>query len=142
MVADELARQLKTVMRGKDNDFHGRYMRDGIANWFAQALEKAGREDEILALYEREARIAGSYRRLVRFLIDHKQFDDAQRWAEEGIEKTRDPWLGVASGLAGMMDELAQHRGRWDISAAHAARKFFEQPNSTAFEELITVTKK
>jgi uncharacterized Zn finger protein len=65
------------------------YARDGIADWIATALESAGREQELQGLYESEARVTGSYERLVRFLLEQMRFEDAKRWAREGIAATR-----------------------------------------------------
>ena len=91
----------------------------------------------MLAVYEAEARATDSYERLVRYLIAQKQFDDAERWAREGIEKTREKLPGVASSLAASLCEVSRGRKQWDIVAAHAAWRFFEHPGRTTFDELI-----
>ena len=44
--------------------------RDRVTSWIATALEEAGRDEEVSALYESEARATGSYERLVAFLIE------------------------------------------------------------------------
>jgi len=86
-VADALAQRLKTP--GKESDAYGRkYEREQIANWLIDALKKAGRESEVLDVCEREARATDSYARLVKLLLERKQYDEAERWAAEGIEKT------------------------------------------------------
>ena len=100
-VADELAARLKAEDRrsdgAADDHFSRNYRRDRIANWLTSALEKAGRQGEIRAIYEAEARKTGSYERLVQYLIEHRQTDDAERWAREGIEKTRATRPGVSA---------------------------------------------
>ena len=91
----------------------------------------------MLAIYESEARATGSYERLVRHLIAEKRFDDAERWAKEGIEKTREKLPGIASSLAASLCEVSRGRKQWDVVAAHAAWRFFEQPGKTTFDELM-----
>ncbi len=95
IVADTLAARLKALPAGKgDDSFSHNYKRDGLSGWVAKALEEAGREDELLELYESEARITGSYERIVRYLLGEKRFDDAERWAREGIAATVDKYTG------------------------------------------------
>jgi uncharacterized Zn finger protein len=100
-------------------------------------LENAGRDGEMLTIYESEARVTGSYERLVRYLIGQKRFDDAERWAKEGIEKTREKLPGIASSLAASLCEVSRGRKQWDVVAAHAAWRFFERPGMAAFDELV-----
>ena len=85
--ADELAGRLKTDPRIGRN-FHDKYQRERIAEWLVRALTCAGRKDEIIRVREREARITGSYEPLVLLLIEQKRYDDAERWAAEGIQNT------------------------------------------------------
>ena len=84
VVADTLARRLKSSPareeRGATDSFSRDYKRDRITDWIATALEHAGRDEELRALYESEARATGSYERLVRFLLEQKHFEDAERW--------------------------------------------------------------
>ncbi|MGA2031336.1 MAG: SWIM zinc finger family protein [Thermoguttaceae bacterium] len=134
--ADELARRLDKMPSGGDDSWHRNYQRDRLSDWLLTALENAGRGGELLTVYESEARATGSYDRLVRHLIAEKCFDDAERWAREGIEKTREKLPGIASALAARLCEVSRGRKQWDIVAAHAAWRFFEQPGKTTFDEL------
>lgn len=86
-VADVMAQRAKSSVKEED-PFSRKYQHEHIADWLIRALENAGRESEILAVCEREARLSGSYERLVRRLIEMKRYDEAERWAAEGIEKT------------------------------------------------------
>jgi uncharacterized Zn finger protein len=140
-VADELTQRLEAETKEKD-DFLRNYHRDQISNWLIRALKKAGREGEVLAVCEREARVTGSYERLVRLLIERKQYDNAERWAAEGIQKTVNRLPGIASNLGKSMGEAARLRKRWDIVAAHAAWEFFESPSCEKFEQLIAASAK
>ncbi|MEX2389167.1 MAG: SWIM zinc finger family protein [Phycisphaeraceae bacterium] len=141
-VADELQRRLKPAAKRKADDFHDRFQRDRITNWLSVALEKAGRNEELLALYEQEARITHSYERLVRYLLDTRRYEDAQRWAQEGIEQTREKWPGIASNLAQRLAEVAKGRQQWDLVAAHAAWRLFDQPSQEHFKQLVAAAGK
>lgn len=153
-VADDLAARLAATKSGRrhsddsdDDDDGGEafsrdYQRDQISGWLIQALNSAGRGDETLAVYEKEARTTGSYERLVRFLIDQKRYDDGERWAAEGIEKTATTLPGIADNLAKQICDVASLRKRWDIVATHAAYQFFERPSREAYNQLVTAAAK
>lgn len=136
-VADEFARRLRKLPANAGDAWHGRYQRDRLSGWLLTALENARRGGELLAIYEAEARVTGSYERLVRYLIAEKRFADAERWAKEGIEKTREKLPGIASSLATLLCEVARAQKQWDVVAAHAAWRFFEQPGTLTFDELV-----
>ena len=136
-VADELTRRLRKTPKAADDSWHRNYERDQISDWLLTALENAGRGGELLAVYEAEARATGSYERLVRYLIAEKRFEDAERWAREGIEKTREKLPGIASALAGALCDVSRVRREWGVVAAHAAWQFFERPDRTTFDELV-----
>jgi uncharacterized Zn finger protein len=129
--------------RGATDSFSLNYARDRITDWVATALEHAGRDAELRALYESEARASGSYQRLVGFLLEQGHFEDAERWALEGIAATRDKLPGIAKSLAERLCELAQKRKQWDVVAAHSALKFFsEYPGASTFDELMKAARK
>jgi uncharacterized Zn finger protein len=136
-VADELSERLRTKPAASDDNWDRNYRRDRISSWLLDALEKAGRDGEMSAIYESEARATGSYERLVRYLVVEKRFDDAARWVKEGIERTREKLPGIASSLAASLCEVSRSRKQWDIVAAHAAWLFFERPGKAAFDELV-----
>jgi uncharacterized Zn finger protein len=141
-VADELAHRLQKVSKTTDDSWNRDYHRDCLSDWLLTALENAGRDSELLAVYETEARMTSSYERLVRHLIAKKRFEDAERWSKEGIEKTREKWPGIASTLAGLLCEVSRGRKQWDIVAAHAACSFFEGPDKTTFDDLVAAAVK
>jgi uncharacterized Zn finger protein len=146
VVADTLVKRLK-IAPGRDkkagDDFSRDYSRDRVTNWIATALKEAGRDEELRTLYESEARDTGSYERLVKFLLEKKHFEDAERWAREGIAATSAKLPGIAGSLATSLCELAQSRKQWDVVAAHAAYKFFsDYPGPSTFDELVKAAKK
>jgi uncharacterized Zn finger protein len=145
-VADTLAQRLKATPapeKPREADFHRSYQRDQITNWIARALQKAGREGELRTLYESEARTTGSYERLVAFLLKKRYFEDAERWAREGIAATSAKLPGIAANLAASLCELAQKRKQRNVVAAHAAQKFFsDYPSPSSFDELVKAAQK
>jgi len=136
-VADELAGCLPalTVSEGGD-DFTGRYRRDRLSDWVILALRRAGREAEVLPLCEAEARVTGSYERLVKELIAAGRLDDAGRWAREGIERVGARYPGIANHLQDHLREIAERRKDWPAVAAIRAEEFFGRPTVAALKTL------
>jgi uncharacterized Zn finger protein len=141
-VADLLATRLQQLPAGPSNDFTRNYRRDQVSKWMVQALDQAGRQSEVLAVYEHEARANGSYERLVRYLVETRRLDEAEHWAREGLELARQKRPGIASGLAGLLCEIARKRRAWDVVAAHAAWPFFGLPSMAGFDALIEAAQK
>jgi len=140
-VSDILAQRANSPVN--DNDpYYRKYQHEHIADWLILALENAGREDEILAVCEQEARVSGSYERLVKRLIERKQYEEAERWAAEGIEKTAAKLPGIASSLENLLGETAIQRRQWPIAAADAALEFFSRPSRDSFQNLIKAAAK
>ncbi|MFO0950589.1 MAG: SWIM zinc finger family protein [Isosphaeraceae bacterium] len=142
-VADTLLARLEPdTTKGRD-DFSSHYRRDRLSGWAARALEKAGRADEVRALYESEARATLSYERLVRHLQDLGLHDEAERRAREGIFATASKYAGIARNLSETVRDRAVKRKRWDVVAGHAAYDFFfNRPSASSFDELMKAAKK
>lgn len=140
-VADVLTQRLISKIPKEDESSRD-YHRNQIANWLIESLKKAGREGEILAVCEREARVSGSYERLVQRLIEIKRYDEAERWATEGIEKTVAKLPGIASSLEKLLGEMAIRRRQWPIAAAHAALEFITRPRRESFQQLLKAAAK
>jgi uncharacterized Zn finger protein len=140
-VADQLASRFSARTKG-DDAYSRDYHRDQISNWLIEALEKAGRENEIIAVCEQEACATGSYERLVKRLIEKRQYDEATRWAAEGIVKTTAKLPGIASNLGKLMGEMAIQRKQWATAAAHAAWEFFDHPSRERFQQLLKAAAK
>ena len=139
-MADTLAGRLKAAPVGgtsRGTTSRADYRRDRVTNWIATALREAGRDEELRALYESEARATGSYERLVNYLLETRRFEDAERWAREGIAATSEKYPGIANHLAESLCEIARERKQWDVVAAHAARPFFDHPSRSTFDELM-----
>ena len=140
-VSDVMAQRAKSPLKD-DDPYYRKYQHERIADWLIRALENAGREDEILAVCEQEARVSGNYERLVKRLIEKKQYEEAERWAAMGIDKTAAKLPGIASSLEKLLGEMAIQRRQWPIAAAHAAFGFFSNPSRDSFQNLIKAAAK
>ena len=142
-VADVIAQRAKSPVK-EDDPFSRKYQQEGYASLtgLIRALENAGRKDEILKVCEQEARVSGSYERLVQRLIEMKRYDEAQGWAAEGIEKTVAKLPGIASSLEKLLGGMAVQRRQWPIAAAHAALGFFTHPSRESFQQLLKAAAK
>ncbi len=142
-VADVLAERLKQRPKAsRKDDFSAAYARDHVSEWLIDALGHAKRDDEVLAILEREAPLTGSYRRLVAYLIEQKRYDDAERWAREGIQQTHKQYPGTASQLAELLRNAASKRKQWDVVAGHAAAEFFARPSASGLDNLVQAATK
>jgi uncharacterized Zn finger protein len=64
----------------KAESFFRNYRRDGLTDRLIKALEKSGRNKDIIPLCEHEAAATGSYKRLVDYLIKRRRFKEAEQW--------------------------------------------------------------
>jgi uncharacterized Zn finger protein len=143
-VADTLMARLAPAATGKaSGSISEDYLREQLTSWIAEALENADRVDELQALYESEARATRKYDRIVRFHLNREQFEDAERWAREGIVETIENSPGLSDQLAATLGQIAEKRKQWDVVAAHVAHKFLDgYPSANGFDELIQAAKK
>lgn len=141
-VADVLSARLKALPAPRRDDYEARYRREALADRIAEALEKAGRDDELPAFVESEARATGEREPLIVYLIDAGRLDDAEREAREALADKIGVEPGTASRLAKTLADLAARRERWDVVAAHAAREFFNGPGVESFKALLRAAKK
>jgi uncharacterized Zn finger protein len=143
ILADKLLARLNALRAKKgDDDFSSKYRRDNISNWVIQALEKAGRTDEIIPLCQREAEITGGYPRLVEWLRKFKRLKEAEECIEKGIKATRGKWPGIASGLRTVLREMREEEGDWTRAAGFRAEDFFQGPSLTTYKELQKAAQK
>ena len=113
--------------------FSRKYARDRLSNWAIHAMERAGREDEIIPLCEAEATRTSSYGRLVERLVAAERCGDAERWIQEGIRVTKERWPGIAAGLRGQLLQIRTLENDWPAVAAMQAEDFVRHPSRKAF---------
>ena len=136
-VCDRLAQRLNDLEQPTHDDEVSRdYGRDLIGDWLIHALEKAGRQNEIIPLCEREAPITNSYNRLVGRLMAERKWDEARRWCRQGIEAIHDRYPGLHATLREQLQTINRHTGNPLAALAIQAEEFFDRPSSKSFQAL------
>ncbi|MDH5194775.1 MAG: SWIM zinc finger family protein [Nitrospira sp.] len=136
-LADQLGQRLAQASVNKAHGaFPETFRRDRLSNWLILALERAGRQGEIIPLCQQEAEKTGSYLRLVEHLKNAKQWEEAAEWIRKGIVATEKQWPGIASQLRTAFRELRERQRDWHGTAALRAEEFFLEPNVQTFQAL------
>jgi len=144
----ELADRLQQRLEGFDpaassrNESPHHYHRDRLSNQLIKALDKAGRQDEILPLCEREAPLTHSYRRLVEHLIAAKRWQKAESWCLKGIEDADSKSPGISRHLREQLCTIHEQTGNPLRAAAMVADTFFSSPSLSTFQELCQAARK
>jgi len=142
-VADRLLARLKTQLPSKADDALSRdYRRDRLSSTVIDALERAGRTDEAVAVCFQEAEVTKSYERLVKKLRELKRFDEAEEWIRKGVKATCQKLPGIASSLQKELIAIRQERRDWPFVAALCADSFFEDPGLQTYKELRSASEK
>jgi uncharacterized Zn finger protein len=137
VVADRLIERLSEFKLAREGDSYSRdYQRDRLSDWIVQALENAGRHEEVIPLCEREAVKTGSYPRLVDALRKAKRFQEAEQWIFRGIRATQKQWPGIAKQLKDSLREMREREGDWFKVAAFWTEDFLQSPSLHSFQEM------
>lgn len=143
IVADHLHTRLrKFASESRGEGYTAKYRRDRLSNLLIQALEQAGRKDEIIPLCEREAEKTDSYVRLVTHLMQAKRWREMEQWIHKGIVATRKQLPGIASQLRLALRERREQQKNWPQVAAFYAEDFFDQPGARTLIELQKAAKR
>ena len=135
-LADRLLARLHGLKGSKDaDDFSRNYERDRLSDWAIHALERAGREDEIIPLCIAEAKRTRSYERLVKRLVAARRYEDAEKWIKEGLRDIGEKWPGIGAGLRDKMREIRTLEQNWPVVAALQVEEFVRHPSRQAFTE-------
>jgi len=85
-LADKLLQRLRGMKdESGDETFHYTYLRDRLTDKIIEALENAGRVDEVIPLCEKEVGKTNSYVRLVKYLRKARRSEEAEEWIRKGI---------------------------------------------------------
>ncbi|MDD5722970.1 MAG: SWIM zinc finger family protein [Syntrophales bacterium] len=120
--------------RGAD-DFSCTFKRDRLSDWAIHALERAGRNDEIIPLCIAEARQTGSYERLVKRLVAQRCYEEAEKWIKQGLRDLGEKWPGITAGLRDKLREIRTLEKNWPAVAAMRVEEFVRNPSRQTFEE-------
>ncbi|MFC2000597.1 SWIM zinc finger family protein [Chloroflexota bacterium] len=136
-LADRLEQLLDQQRANKgDGNSSRNYHRDCLSDWVIEALEEAGRQEEIIPLCEREAKRTGSYVRLVNHLIEANRKEEAEQWIHEGIGVVQKDWPGISDRLRAILRQMREEENDWPQVAAIRAGDFFALASLETFKEL------
>ena len=100
-----------TLLKRMDSPDEKHNPERGLAGEIERALEKAGRDSEILDFYKKAAENAGYYLRLVELLLAKENYDEAQEWIHKGLAVTK----GITAGrLRDRLIELHTKQDNWN----------------------------
>lgn len=134
--ADRLLAQLHGLKSAKGADKFSRdYERDRLSHWAIHALERAGREAEIIPLCIAEAKMTGSYDRLVRRLMAARRYGDAEKWIMAGLRAIGEKWPGIGANLRGILREIRALEQNWPVVAALRVEEFVRHPSLQDFTD-------
>ena len=131
--ADQMSEKLAEMPVVKNS-----YRREQLSDWVTYALEQAGRESEIQAFYENEAKRTRSYGRLIKHLLKEGRLEDADRWIREG--KKGEP--ANSHELRRYLQELRKLQKDWPSLSLLDVEFFVECPCLKHFDECRTTAKK
>jgi uncharacterized Zn finger protein len=135
-LADRLLAQLYGLKGAKGADEFSRdYERDRLSRWAIHALERAGRETEVIPLCIAEAKSTGSYDRLVQRLMAARHYADAEKWIKEGLRATGEKWPGLGAGLRDKLREIRTLEQNWPVVTALQVEEFVRRPSLQAFTD-------
>jgi uncharacterized Zn finger protein len=143
VVADKLIQRLNEFKSARHEDnFSKDYQRDRLSDWIIQALEKAGRHEEIIPICEQEAVKTGSYPRLVDALRKAKRYEEAEQWIFKGMRATQKQWPGIAKQLKDTLREMREKEGDWLKVAAFRTEDFLQSPSLHTFQDMKKAAEK
>jgi len=143
VVVGVLEKRLKAQPVPRDNaTSSGHYQRENLSRWLQTALEKCGRQTDIIDLLQREAPITHSYDKLVSALLTAGREQEAHDWIVEGFAKTIDKLPGIAWRLAEQLRDLAKRKKQYSGIASLLALEFFYRPDTAMYCKLEKATKR
>jgi uncharacterized Zn finger protein len=132
-VADHLMVEFKERLRdGEEDSYDMGQEQMKIAN----ALENAGREDEVVDLMVSALKKTHRYESLVNLLLRLGRRDEAIDWCRRGIVDCMKEFPGISDALRDKMRTFAEERGDHLIVAAYDALKFLAQPDLSEYERM------
>lgn len=136
-LSDRLLGRLSALeCKSSEDSFSRDYRRDRLTEQIISTLEKAGRQDAVLALCKQEAEKSHSYDRLVKLLRKAGRTVEAEEWIRRGIAETSGKWPGIADSLRKDMLEIRGIKKDWLFVAALHSDAFIAHPSLSVFEEL------
>ena len=127
--ADVLLKRLGALKPSRPGDeWQSGRERERLSNTVILALENAGRQDEIVPLCEREAKITGSWDRLVKRLTEAGRLDEAEAAVFEGLKAAEGKRGGNEWSLRSLLLQVRGKKGDRLGEAALRVDDFLRRP--------------
>jgi uncharacterized Zn finger protein len=142
-VSEILESRLQAQMVPENNDTSSDcYKRENLSRWLQTAMERSGRQTDIVGLLQREAPITHRYDKLVSALLTADREQEAHDWIVEGFAKTIDKLPGIAWRLAEQLRDMASRKKQHANIASLLALEFFYRPDTALYCKLEKVTQR
>lgn len=143
VVSTILEKRLQALAVPADNTgSQDHYKRENLTRWLQTALERSGRQTDIIQVLQREAPITHSYDELVSALLTAGRDQEARDWIIKGFAKTIDHLPGVAWRLAEQLRDMAVRENRHIDIASLLALEFFYRPDTALYRKLEKAAKR
>lgn len=103
------------------------------------ALAKSGRDEELLRLYESQAKENGEYLKLVDYLLNQGDYNKAEKWIYKGLKKPRYPY--EANVLREKLIGIREKEGNLDAVIALRAELFVDSPDTREYDACANAAK-
>lgn len=103
------------------------------------ALKNANRCDDLLKLYEDEAKEKNDYLKLVDYLLEHGKTDDAEKWIKRGLETSKSAY--DARNLRKRLVQIREKEEDYDAIITLQTEIFVDFPDVKEYEACMKTAK-
>lgn len=129
IAAEHLLDRLADLSRARsDKENAGSWRRRHLVRFVVDALERAGRKDEVTALLEEEAVSFGLWDLLIDHLMPAGRYDDVEDRIAKCLPELTASLPGVAARFRGLLREIKARAKDWAAVAVMEAFEFTEAP--------------
>jgi len=118
------------------------YKRENLSLWLQTAMERSGRQTDVIDLLQREAPITHCYDKLVSALLTADREQEAHDWIVAGFAKTIDKQSGIAWQLVKQLRDMASRKKQHANIASLLALEFFYRPDTALYCKLEKAAKR
>ncbi len=115
------------------------YERKKIIHWLSFALERSGRQDDIVLLHETEALLTNDYKTLVRQCIEKGKYDEGLKWIAKGLKAEKG---ASASILKEQQRTIYEKQENWKALLPEEVIAFAQTRSEENFTQCLSTTSK
>jgi uncharacterized Zn finger protein len=136
--ADALLKRLTPQSSQSMENYSIAYRFDRLISYATKMLRQAGREAEIIPLYQQQwlGKTSSSYLHFVELLKEAGRIEEALQWIPKGIAATEKTAAGIAGQLRNIFREIQEKSNNWVQVTALIAEDFFNWPSLETFMKL------